>query len=424
LGHDLNSQYNIIDDETNAVIAQISDNFTHYQETLIDWCEHNTGSRNYEGLRLFLSKLEKAFAPLGAQITRYKLDDEKIVLANGEIIDVDLGHSLLITQRPKAPIQIVLTGHYDTVFGIDSQFQKVTDKGDENIYGPGVADMKGGILAMLTGLLAFESHPKKSQIGYNILLSPDEEIGSLGSNTKIMELGRNADLGLTFEPALADGSMAGARKGSANYALIIHGIAAHVGRAHHEGRSAIKAAAQFVCAIEEINNNAQGIIINTGKIDGGGANNIVPDLAIVRFNVRADTPQQMDKAIEFIKKSIHSLCDDNFHCHLEGGISRPPKPLNRAQSYLFNDIGKIAQDLKMNWQIKDTGGVCEGNNLFAAGCPNIDTLGVCGGLIHSPQEFAVKSSFGERAKFLAAILGAYSNGILDAKAPKKLMGDI
>lgn len=411
----------ILDKYCLEVLEKVPLDFAHYQKNLVDWCNHNTGSRNYSSVASFLPRLENAFAQLGGEIKHLPLEKERVVLANGEIKEIDLGHSLHVKMRPNAPIQLVLTGHYDTVFGADSHFQNVTDLGDENIYGPGVADMKGGILVMLEGLKAFENHPDKNNIGYEVLLSPDEEIGSLGSAHILYEIGKKSDLGLTFEPALPDGSMAGARKGSANFALIIHGVSAHVGRAHHEGKSAIKAAAQFVCEIEDINGKYDGITINTGKIDGGSANNVVPDLAIVRFNIRAPSQEKMEFAIDKVKSAIKNL--DGFHCHLEGGISRPPKPRNNAQERIFTDIGNVARDLGMELQFKDTGGVCEGNNLFASGCPNIDTLGVCGGLIHSPQEFAIKKSFGERARLLAAILCSYANGTIDAKAPRKLMGE-
>ncbi len=413
-----------LDKSSLLVLEKVPMNFTHYEKTLYEWCNHNTGSRNYSGLANFLPLLEKEFSKLNGNMKRIKLENEKIVRTNGIIEEVDLGHSLLIEIRPKAKIQIVLTGHYDTVFPVESSFQKVKDLNDANIYGPGVADMKGGILVMLEGLLAFEHHENKDNIGYCVLLSPDEEIGSLGSAKTIFELGSKADLGLTFEPALPDGSMAGARKGSANFALIVHGKSAHVGRAHKEGRSAILAAAKFVNLIEIQNDNEDGIVFNTGKIDGGGANNVVPDLAIIRFNVRAPTKSTMDKAIDYINDAISQISKNGIHCHLEGAISRPPKPRNQAQNRIFEDIGKVANDLGIKLQFKDTGGVCEGNNLFASGCPNIDTLGVRGGLIHSQDEYAIKESFGERAKLLTAILSAYASNLIDAKAPKKLMGEI
>jgi glutamate carboxypeptidase len=421
LGHKLTALGDIFDKIIYDTIAKVPNDFAHYQENLVDWCNINTGSRNYLGLKSFLPHLEDAFSPLPGTISRKELVPEKVVLANGMIEEVDLGHSFHLKVRPDAPIQIVLTGHYDTVFPIDSTFQKVTPSDSDELNGPGVADMKGGILVMLEGLKAFEHYEFKNNIGYEVLLSPDEEIGSLGSAHLLHEIGTHSDLGLTYEPALPDGSMAGARKGSANFALIIHGKSAHVGRAHSEGISAILAAAKFVTAFEDNNDNTNGVTFNCGKIDGGSANNVVPDMAIVRFNIRAPSPETMDWAVGIIHNNIAAISSNGIHCHLEGGISRPPKPKNKAQEQIMSDISRVAAGLGISMQFKDTGGVCEGNNLFASGCPNIDTLGVLGGNIHSSDEYVLKSSFGKRAALTTAILCTYASGKLDAKALRKLM---
>ena len=146
--------------------------------------------------------------------------------------------------------------------------------------------MKAGLLVMLTALETFERTSLAKNIGYNILMSPDEEIGSPGSAPLLATLGKQSHIGLTYEPALADGAMAGARKGSGNFTLIIRGRAAHAGREHHIGRNAIAAMAEFVMGMEKLNGQRPGVTFNIAKIDGGGAVNIVPELAIGRFNVR------------------------------------------------------------------------------------------------------------------------------------------
>lgn len=418
----LNISKQDFDSQTIEMLERIPLEFSFYEKRLIDWCNHNTGSRNYDGLRTFLPKLTEGFSVLGGDISEKTLIPERIVDVNGGVSEINEAKSFHLKIRPNAPIQLVFTGHYDTVFPISSTFQCVSNIDADTIGGPGVADMKGGILVMLEGLKAFESHLDKDKIGYEVLLSPDEEIGSLSSGALLHEIGARSDLGLTFEPALPDGSMAGARKGSANFSLIIHGKSAHVGRAHNEGKSAILAAAKFVINMEGLNGNAEGLTINCGKIDGGSPNNVVPDCAVVRFNIRAPSKEIMQFAIDRIHENIAAISDNHIHCHLEGGVSRPPKPRNAAQERIFQDIGSIANSLGMPMLFKDTGGVCEGNNLFASGCPNIDTLGVLGGSIHSDKEFAIKSSFGARARLLAAILAKYARGDIDAKAPRKLMG--
>ena len=395
-----------------------------WRARLISWCEVNTGSRNEAGLQTFLPMLEDAFSALNGQMSRIKLAPEKVVSAAGVLEDKSLCDALHIVVRPSAPIKLVMTGHYDTVFPVDSSFQKVVDLPDGNVNGPGVADMKGGLLIVLEALKAFETLPCASQIGYEILISPDEEIGSPGSGTILAQIGARSDVGLTYEPALADGSMSGARKGSGNFSVTIHGRAAHVGRAHADGRSAIGAAARFVAGLEGLNNTREGVTFNTGKIDGGGPNNVVPDLAVVRFNVRAPDIEGADWANDQVDQLIRvHLTGDGLHAHRHGGFTRPPKPRTPAQELMFAQVSAAGKALGLTMIYKDTGGVCEGNNLAASGCANVDTLGPRGGLIHSDQEYAILESFPERVGLSLAILFGYASGQLDAKAPRRLLGN-
>jgi glutamate carboxypeptidase len=311
----------ILDDAMRAALRAIERDPAVWRARLVPWCEVNTGSRNSAGLQAFLSILEEAFASLGGTMARVPLKAEQVVSAAGVLEDKALCDALHVVVRPDAPIKIVLTGHFDTVFPIDSAFQKVIDKGDGSLNGPGVADMKGGLLIMLEALKAFETLPCAPQIGYELLISPDEEIGSPGSGPVLAQIGARSDVGLTYEPALADGSMSGARKGSGNFAVTVHGRAAHVGRAHFEGRSAIGAAARFVAALEGLNGAYEGVTFNTGRIDGGGPTNVVPDLAVVRFNVRAPNEASAAWAMDQVDRLMSQhLSGDGLHAHRHGGI--------------------------------------------------------------------------------------------------------
>jgi glutamate carboxypeptidase len=385
-----------------------------------DWCDRNTGSRNDAGLAAFLPVLEEAFGTLPGEMSRIGLEPETVVSAGGMVETVALQPALLLTVRPDAPVQIVLTGHYDTVFAASSAFQRVVTQEPGVLNGPGVADMKGGLLVMLEALRAFEYHPRAGGVGYRVLISPDEEIGSPGSAPVLARLGADADLGMTYEPALADGSMSGARKGSGNFALILRGRAAHVGRAHAEGRSAIAAAARFVAGLEALNGQREGVTFNTGRIDGGGPTNVVPDLAVVRYNIRAPDAAAASWAHASAQALVEAVTRDGINADLTGGFTRPPKPRTPGQEQVFADARAVGAALGLELAFKDTGGVCEGNNLAAVGCFNVDTLGVRGGLIHSDREFAILDSFAERARLSAAILAAYACGALDPKAPRRL----
>jgi len=233
-------------------------------KTLLEWSSQNSGSHNAEGLEAMRGLLRARAARLDANVVDRALAAGEYVTPAGEKKTVSYAPALEISKRPDAPIQLVLTGHYDTVFPKDFHFQEPKYLGDETVNGPGTADMKGGILVMMTALEALEQSQQASQIGYTVLLSPDEEIGSPGSSKRLMELGRKAHVGLTFEPSLPDGSLAGARKGSGNWALIVNGRAAHAGREHHLGRNAIAAMAEFVVALDGLNGQRSGVTFNIG----------------------------------------------------------------------------------------------------------------------------------------------------------------
>jgi glutamate carboxypeptidase len=412
----------MFDRETQHVLDAVVSDRTIWKTRLEDWCRINTGSRNFEGLQAFLPKLEAAFKVLPGTCVRRPLQPEAVINAEGQAGEQALSDCLHVVVRPEAPVKLVLTGHYDTVFPAQSSFQTVREIEPGVLNGPGVADMKGGLWVMLEALKAFEALPCASHIGYEVLLSPDEEIGSPGSAALLHEIGSRSDVGLTYEPALADGSMSGGRKGSGNFSLTIHGKAAHVGRAHHEGRSAIAAAARFVTGLEALNGKAPGVTFNTGRVDGGGANNVVPDIAIVRFNVRAPDLAAATWAQHEVDALIGQyLSGGGIHAHLHGGFSRPPKPRTPAQELVFSQFAAAGKAVGLELVYKDTGGVCEGNNLAASGCANVDTLGPRGGLIHTDQEFTILDSFPERVRLSLAVLAGYATGQLDAKAPRRLL---
>lgn len=416
----------MITEEERDLLDRVAAEQTNMVERVQAWSKINSGSHNREGLDTMRAVLRDAFASLGGRITQPKLAQGQYVTAAGEQTEVDYAPALEVGVRPDAPIQIVLTGHYDTVFPKDFHFQAPVWIDDETLNGPGVADMKGGIIVMLEALKAFEQHSAKDNVGYTVLLSPDEEIGSPGSAPRLAQLGARSHVGLTFEPALADGSLAGARKGSGNFALIIKGRAAHAGREHHLGRNAITAMARFAAAVDALNGQREGVTFNMAKIDGGGATNIVPELSVGRFNVRMIETEDLAWITARINALVAAVnLEDGISAELTGGFSRPPKPMAPANAQVFDWVKQAGAMLGQNIKWSMSGGVCEGNNLWASGCPNVDTLGVRGGDIHSDREFVKIASFTERAQLAALILMKIAGGDFDAATVKAMaMADL
>jgi glutamate carboxypeptidase len=356
-----------------------------------------------------------AAARLPAAPIDVPLSPSREVAADGRETEFQHPPSLAVVVRPEAAVQVVLTGHYDTVYPEGSPFQVVRTRPDGALHGPGIADMKGGISVMLAALEAFERHPHAANVGYRVLLSPDEEIGSIASGPVLADFARRGHVGLTYEPALADGALASARKGSGNYHMVIHGRAAHAGRDFAAGRNAVIGAARVAEKLHGLNGQRDGITVNVARIDGGAPLNMVPDVAVVRFNVRFPEAQAAAWFEAEVARIVGEIGDD-LHAHLHGLITRGAKPFNAAQQRLFGAVKDVGALLGQDIAWKPSGGVCEGNNLFASGLPNVDTLGVRGGDIHSEAEHAFPESFVERAQLSALILMKLASGEIDARA--------
>jgi glutamate carboxypeptidase len=389
----------------------------------VDWCGVNSGSRNLDGLERQRAILKDALDRFPGAVESVPLEPSESVADDGSVRRQPHPDALRLTVRPEAEIQVVLTGHYDTVYPSDSPFQSVRTRGDGALWGPGIADMKGGISVMLAALEAFEAHPAKARVGYRVLLSPDEEIGSLASAPLLAELGRLGHVGMTYEPALSDGTLAGARKGSGNFHVVVKGRAAHAGRDFASGRNAVVGAAEIASALHALNGRRPGVTVNVAAISGGSPLNVVPDNAVVRFNVRVPDAASADWVRLQIEKIVIAEPLTGQHglsVALHGGFTRAAKPMDEAQGALFEAVREAGALLGQTVAWKPSGGVCEGNNLYAAGLPNVDTLGVRGGDIHSENEYAWPQSFVERAQLSAMILMKLASGEIDAKGLKAL----
>lgn len=369
------------------------------------WARINSGSRNLTGLAAMAAELQAAVSGLGGTVRLADPQAVETIAVDGRKMPVAHGRNLHVSKRPDAPVRVLLTGHMDTVFAADHPFQACRWLDATTLNGPGTADMKGGIATMLAALAAFEASPFADLLGWEIVINSDEEVSSLGSAALLAEAAQRCHLGLTYEPALPDGTLAGGRKGSGNFSAVIQGKAAHAGREIEKGRNAVLAAADLALRLAALMREYPGVSVNPAKIDGGGPNNIVPDLAVLRFNVRPTTPEEQAA----ITAAISLAVDDVAVAHevaitLDGGFARPPKPLDANQLRLFELVRACGQDLSLDIGWRDTGGVCDGNNLAATGLAVVDTLGPRGGAIHSSDEFLCTDSLGERARLSALLL--------------------
>ncbi len=386
-----------------AALALLGDGRSAMLAQVEAWAAINSGSRNLPGLAAMATALQHAAAPLGGVAVLVDAAPVDHVDAAGHVVPLAHGRNLHIIKRPNAPVRVLLTGHMDTVFGTDHGFQASRWLDADTLNGPGVADMKGGIAVMLAALTAFEASDFADRLGWEIVINSDEEVSSPGSTPLLIAAAGRCHLGLTFEPALPDGTLAGARKGSGNFSAVVNGLAAHAGREPEKGRNALLAAADLALRLKAL--TADDLSVNPARIDGGGPNNIVPDAAVLRWNMRPSTPDAAVRAraaIDALLAEVAATHDVAIHVH--GQFARPPKPLDANQQRLFDLVKACGAALGMTIGWRDTGGVCDGNNLAATGLAVVDTLGARGGAIHSADEFLCADSLVERAQLAALVL--------------------
>lgn len=374
------------------------------------WSAVNTGTANLAGLAEQAALLADAFATLPGDISLEQPAPVSAITSAGAEATVEYGKHLVLRVRPKAERRFLLTGHMDTVFPVSHPFQNQTWLDEQTLNGPGVADMKGGIAVILAALKAFETCPAAAAIGYDVMINSDEETGSLSSAPLIAQLAQGKAAALTYEPsALPDGTLAGARAGSGNWSLTVRGKSAHAGRNPDEGRNAVVAAAALALGLKAL--HRAGLSVNPAKIDGGSANNVVPDLAILRFNIRPRDEAAAGEFLAALKTLVAKVeAEHEVSVHMHGGISRPPKPIDARAEKLFGIVEECSALLGHPITRKASGGVCDGNNIAACGVPVVDTMGVRGGAIHSPDEFMIVPSLEERAKLSALVLHRLATG--------------
>lgn len=368
------------------------------------WAAINSGSRNLPGLSAMATELADAFAALPGDLRLVDPGPVDAIDANGIATDIHHGRNLHLVVRPHAPVQVLLTGHMDTVFGADHAFQALRWLAPGLLNGPGVADMKGGIAVMLAALAAIETSPLAARLGYEVVINSDEEVGSPGSAPLIATAAQGKIAAFTYEPsALPDGTLAGARPGSGNFSLVVTGRSAHAGRNPEDGRNALVAAADLALRLARA--AGPGLSINPAKIDGGGPNNVVPDHAVLRINLRPMTPADEIRARALIGTVTADVAaDHDVSIHVHGGFGRPPKPMDAAAERLYALVRDCGAQLGLPIGWRATGGVCDGNNIAACGVPVVDTMGVRGGAIHSGEEYLITDSLGERARLSALVL--------------------
>ena len=383
----------------------------------------NSFSYHLPGLAIVAELLRQEFIALAPDtVETLPLPPAEAVSSTGETLQTPLGELLSFRKRPQAPVQVLLVIHYDTVYPPEHAFKSALHEQPDTLRGPGVADAKGGIVVMLNALLALEQSPHAGNIGWHVMLNPDEEIGSLGSAALLERAADRAHLALVFEPPPTPQTLVTRRKGSGNFSIVFRGRSAHAGREIEKGRNAVLAAARFaVDATASISAIPQASI-NVGKIEGGGPVNVVPDLAILRFNVRVVTPEQQKQVEAALAGFVTAANRNDITATMHGHFSSPPWVAAAGSPVLFDDLCAAGRELGLQLTATSSGGASDANKVASTGIPVLDSLGPVGFDIHSQNERIIVPSLVERAKLSALLLTKLATGELPLPARRQISG--
>jgi glutamate carboxypeptidase len=301
--------------------------------------------------------------------------------------------------------RVLLVGHTDTVFDDGTAAARPFRIEASRAYGPGVSDMKGGLLA---GFVAVEALQEAGIGGFGsvtYVCNPDEEIGSPFSGPVIRELAPAHDVAFVLECARANGDVVSARKGVTDYVVTFRGRAAHAGVEPEKGRHAVLAAAHATVALQALNGRWPGVTINVGVARGGTRPNVVPARAVIEIDVRATTADAQEAAEREVAAILSEPAVEEVEIDVRTDGFHRPMEKGPATAELVGRARAIAAELGFDLADTATGGASDGNTTSAAGTPTLDGLGPIGGGAHAEDEWLDLESVVPRVTLLAALIG-------------------
>lgn len=330
--------------------------------------------------------------------------------ALGAMMERLLGHSPSLLESANGPHvhwhgggvpRVLLVGHHDTVFPLGALAQRPFRVEGGRATGPGVFDMKAGIVQALHGLAGLDARVLDA---VEILVTADEEVGSTTSQALIEERALACGAVLVLEPSADGGALKIARKGTGTFEVLVHGRAAHAGLEPENGRNALIEAAHQVLHIATLGDAALGTTVTPTMAQAGTADNVVPALASVKVDVRVVAPGEKER----IEAAMHSLAPKGPDLTLEvrGGIGRPP--MTEASS---TELLALAQQVAGERGLPPVEGVAvgggsDGNFTAALGVPTLDGLGAVGGGAHADHEYVLVDTMPARAELVAGLVAA------------------
>jgi glutamate carboxypeptidase len=366
-------------------------NLDHYIEELKTLVNVDCGTQTTAGVATVAGIMQTLWQREGWHAEQVDLGDK-------------VGPGVFVSNRPQAErFDVLLVGHLDTVFAPGTVAERPMSEDDSRLYGPGVSDMKSGLLNILWAMRGLDA-ADKDRLAIAVAMNPDEETGSVHSHAWIGELAKRSRCVLVCEAARADGSLVKARKGMAGYHLTFSGVAAHAGNDPEKGRSAITALAHAVTAINALTDWDRGTTLNVGVIRGGSAANVVADSAFAELDVRFWENDEYDR----VNQALETLCRKGFLEGVTTSLTRvnhkPAMAASEATRQLMQLVEKAGKEegIAITWQA--VGGGSDANHTAALGVPTLDGLGPIGAGFHSPAEWLDKASIEPRIRLLKRVV--------------------
>ena len=298
--------------------------------------------------------------------------------------------------------QILLLGHFDTVWAVGRIAQMPVCREEDRLFGPGVFDMKAGIVIAMTAVRALQKSDVLKTSRVVMLWTSDEEVGSKSSRELIEDEARASDAVLVLEPPLPGGALKTSRKGCAAYEVVIRGVAAHAGIEPAKGASAVHELALQIPRINALQDTTRGLLVNVVQVWGGARSNVIPDEAHALVDIRVPTAD----AWEEVNAAFAALTPFDARTSLEcrGWFDRPPMERSAGVVRLYEEARHVARELGGDLREGGTGGGSDGNLTAALGIPTLDGLGAVGEGAHAAHEHVLISELPRRAALVAGLI--------------------
>jgi glutamate carboxypeptidase len=375
------------------LLPRVTESLPGYVKDLEQLVNIDCGSYTPDGVNRVADLVAARLTAIGASVERRN---------GGTAPDGRPVGDLLIGRHAGTGPRVLLIGHMDTVFDPGTVAARPFQVDGSRALGPGVSDMKGGLLAGLVALTVLDAADHRPT--FTFVANPDEEIGSPFSGPVIRELAADHDVALVLECARANGDIVSARKGIADLVVTVHGRAAHAGVEPQKGRSAILAAAGLVEGLHALNGRWPTVTCNVGVIAGGTRPNVVAATCRLEVDLRAANAGEFEAATAAMTELLRTTSVPDTSAVSEVSASHPPMEKSPATARLVDLAVGMADELGFELRDAATGGASDANTTAAAGVPTLDGLGPIGGDDHAPAEWLDLASVVPRTTLLAGLI--------------------